>query len=238
MSKVRALLSEFPTPRQTRLGLLIALPVAMVLGPRTLAWADLALERWSGNELLTAAKLNRQLEATETAVHEAAPPGTIVAFGGPVPPDGWLTCDGSVVDGADARYAALYAVVGAAWGDGGDGVGPLFSLPDLRGRFLRGIDGGTGRDPGPRSASSPGANTGIGVGTVQDDSMASHSHGQQLEGNGNPPSPFVASGGSGTTRAGRFTSGAPGTAPQLMTDATGGPENRPENAAVVFVIKW
>ena len=61
------------------------------------------------------------------------PTGMIVQFGGASAPSGWKLCDGSALSSAD--YAALYAVIGTAFG--GDGA-PNFNLPDLRQKFPRG----------------------------------------------------------------------------------------------------
>jgi len=103
------------------------------------------------------------------------PVGAIVAFGGAVAPAGWLLCDGSLV--ARASFADLYAVVGDAYGEG-DGA-TTFHLPDLRGRFPRGVDGGVGRDPDApsRVASNSGGNVGDAVGSLQDDAVQGHRHG-------------------------------------------------------------
>jgi microcystin-dependent protein len=74
------------------------------------------------------------------------PPGTVVAFAASQPPPGWLLCDGSTV--SRAQYPQLFSTIGTTYG-AGDGSS-TFQLPDLRGRFVRGFDGGTGRDPGAR----------------------------------------------------------------------------------------
>jgi len=77
----------------------------------------------------------------------------------------WLFCDGRAV--SRATYQALFAVIKTSWGSG-DGT-TTFNLPDLRGSFVRGVDDGTGRDPGgsARHAINPGGNTGDDVGTGQ-----------------------------------------------------------------------
>lgn len=93
------------------------------------------------------------------------PAGTILSYGGATAPSGWLLCDGSAI--SRATYAALYAAISVAWGYGDNST--TFNLPDLRGRFLRGVDGGVGRDPNrtTRTASATGGNTGDAVGTLQ-----------------------------------------------------------------------
>ncbi len=75
-----------------------------------------------------------QVDDIEAMLPEV-PAGTIVAYGGPNVPSGWLLCDGSPKDRLDARYTALFDAIGTRWG--GDGA-PNFNLPDLRGIFLRG----------------------------------------------------------------------------------------------------
>lgn len=63
------------------------------------------------------------------------PPGTVVAYGGSTAPAAWLLCDGSAV--SRAAYAALFAVLGTAFGVG-DGSS-TFNVPDLRQRFPLGL---------------------------------------------------------------------------------------------------
>lgn len=60
----------------------------------------------------------------------AVPVGTVVAFVGATPPDGWLLCDGAPFD--PTKYPALQALLGSA------------STPDLTSRFLVGAGQGTG----------------------------------------------------------------------------------------------
>lgn len=101
--------------------------------------------------------------------------GSIVAYAcvanqASPPPDGWLLCDGRAV--SRSTYDDLFAVIGTLHG-GGDGVN-TFNLPDYRGRFLRGVDDGTGRDPdaATRSGAAVGGATGDKVGSVQSDATA------------------------------------------------------------------
>ena len=120
---------------------------------------------------------------------QVTPTGTIQPHAGATAPEGFLVCDGSIVNIAD--YPKLYAVIGTSWGHGNEvspGVsdGLTFHLPDLRGRFLRGTDNPSGipgeeagRDPDAdlRTGNAPGGNTGNNVGSVQDDDFGSHGHG-------------------------------------------------------------
>jgi microcystin-dependent protein len=63
------------------------------------------------------------------------PIGAIVAWAGPKEnvPSNYLVCDGSYLKTAD--YGALFKAISYSWG----GNGSTFYLPDLMGRFLRGV---------------------------------------------------------------------------------------------------
>ncbi|USP03337.1 phage tail protein [Bartonella taylorii] len=93
------------------------------------------------------------------------PSGFIGTFGMQSLPDGWLLCDGKAY--SRSVYSTLFETIGTVWGEG-DGV-TTFNVPDLRGMFLRGFDGGRHIDQGRFFAS------------VQTDLMQSHQHrGQTL----------------------------------------------------------
>ncbi|MGE3311847.1 MAG: phage tail protein [Limisphaerales bacterium] len=118
--------------------------------------------------------------ATPPAV-ATLPVGSIVAFGGPssaIPDsEGWLLCDGRELSAT--RYPELHGVIGTSWGRGRSSG--TFLLPDLRGRFLRGVNyaaEGALRDPDPdaRGASGPGGNSGNEVGSLQEDTAGPHVH--------------------------------------------------------------
>jgi hypothetical protein len=95
------------------------------------------------------------------------PVGSIIAYGGKPEklPDGWLLCDGKLVNRDD--YPELYQALDGAFGVNGTD----FYLPDLRGRFLRGVAGESDLDPGrdSRKAMNQGGNEGNKVGSVQGD---------------------------------------------------------------------
>lgn len=184
------------------------------------------------------------------------PPGSILPYGGDAStaPDGWILCDGRPLP--IATYGRLHAAIGFAWGNPGAGQ---FRVPDLRGLFLRGVDGSpvtgeSGRDPdrgdAARSQIHPGANFGNRVGSWQPDGIASHSHdvwslvfnGNAWGTGGNPENPYNSN---GLLTAWEPNPGAQ--PPQTYYGATrdgeryisstGGAETRPKNAYVNYLIK-
>jgi microcystin-dependent protein len=88
--------------------------------------------------------------------------------------NGWLVCDGAILE-RDA-YPELFRVLGAIHGHG-DGV-RTFTLPDYRGRFLRGVSGGSARDEDAleRAAAAAGGHSGNNVGSIQEDAIGLHEH--------------------------------------------------------------
>jgi microcystin-dependent protein len=89
------------------------------------------------------------------------PIGTVWEFAGPNAPAGWAFCDGSSKSTTDPLYAALFAVIGYAYG----GAGANFNLPDRRGRV------GVGRYQGDPLFGTLGARGGS-----RDLIIVSHSH--------------------------------------------------------------
>jgi microcystin-dependent protein len=141
------------------------------------------------------------------------PSGGIMAFAMNSEPSGWLAANGSAV--SRTLYAALFAAIGTTYG-AGDGS-TTFTLPDLRGYFVRGS--GTNSD---------GAASGT-FGGKQADSFADHNHtinsGQQ---NGS-------SNGCGANntyqKANDYACGLG------ATGSSGGTETRPKNIAMLYCIK-
>ena len=162
------------------------------------------------------------------------PTGAILPYAGASTPAGWLPCDGRVVFKAD--YPRLYSVIGITWG-AFDTSRNYFQLPDLRGQFLRGVSAGSGKDPeaDARTASGPGGNAGNQVGTLQTDQFVSHTH--SLAYPGSILGVFVL----GSTNPG--WDNPPGrhyyqsAGMNLSINPYGGPETRPVNAAVNYMIK-
>ncbi len=184
-----------------------------------------------------------------------------MAYAGQTAPAGWIPCDGRALDGDVAQFAALRTVLGTAWGDGSSGTGAVagvtdFNVPDLRGRFLRGVDDGVGRDPEAttRSASAPGGSAGDAVGSVQLEAFGSHGHQVGTVNYGGSPSPSYGmvvrsvinwpGGNNGAYLHYRYGPGpgggtfvSPSDQDAVRAFASGGAETRPVNAAVRYLIK-
>ena len=199
------------------------------IGDGQVATADLA------NASVTTAKLaDASVDLTKiiSAIKESlCPTGTILPFAGDTAPTGWFLCNGQALN--RTTYSVLYGVVGTRFGTT---AGDNFLVPDLRGRFLRGRDGGAARDEdrSSRTAMNSGGATGDAVGSVQSDSFASHSH---------PYNDifYSESGGtvSVTSNKGSGDSDGDNSGWQISrtTSNTGGSETRPENANVNYIIK-
>lgn len=166
-----------------------------------------------------AADVNANFQALVDAINAKIAVGTVIAFAGPVCPTGTVLANGSAV--SRTTYATLFAAIGTSHGSG-DGA-TTFNLPDYRGRFLRGVDGGAGNDPdrASRTAMNPGGNIGDLVGSLQADDFKSHSHGGAVA---NAGSSFLAG---GAVYGVNFAT---------LTAPAGGNETRPKNANVNFCI--
>jgi microcystin-dependent protein len=190
------------------------------------------MNSFSDGETLTAGKLNTNFQTLKTAIAsiETIPPGTIVAFGGTTPPTGWLLCDGTAVN--QTTYANLYAAIGCNFGCSGGN----FHLPDLRGRFLRGRDGGSGRDPdsGARTAMNTGGNSADNVGSVQGDAFQGHWHDLHLVTNSSTMGGGDNTGSTGIVRTGAVQNAASDGVNGIPRTTS---ETRPVNASVNFIVK-
>jgi hypothetical protein len=163
----------------------------------------------------------------QNAVNVSVPIGTIMAYGGDtanatlaqeLAKQGWLPCNGGIV--SRQEYGELFGAIQTAFGTDNAAT---FRLPDLRGRFPRGVDQNAGRDPdrGGRGASAGGGNGGDRVGSVQDDMFGRHTHGYDQFPNSR-----------GGIASGNYWQGG-----RVQTDAAGGNETRPKNLYVNWIIK-
>ena len=209
------------------------------LGSTEYAWANGYIDN-----LVTATITTSTLVATTLTVTTivatgggVAPTGSILAYGAAAAPTGYLLCNGASV--SRSTYAALFAVIGTAYGTSD---GSSFNVPDLRGRFLRGVDSGEGTDPnaGTRTAMATGGNTGDTVGSVQLDAFQGHYH--DLDGVDENIATYQ------LANVWAATAGNNGGGPSAITvtnptaDGTNGTprtssETRPKNAGVHYIIR-
>ena len=153
---------------------------------------------------------------------QQVPPGTVAMWaGGDPPPRGWFNCYGGAV--SRSTYAALFAVIGTAYG-AGDGS-TTFNLPDMSARFPLGRGGGRNR----------GDTGGAETHRLTVDEMPVHAH--QLHG--------VRTDGAGLTR--NRVTGTVGSANDIaagsnygVQEAGGGQthNNMPPYFVINFIIKW
>jgi microcystin-dependent protein len=186
----------------------------------------------SGNPDGTSSTLVTEQYVTSaiSAVASGAPIGAMIMWASETLPVGsgtWFECNGTTV--SRTTYAALFAVIGVAWGSG-DGS-TTFNLPDSRGMFPRGWNHGkvTGNfDPNAatRVLSATGGLTGDHVGTQQADAFETHQHTYTLVGGSTSVSGI---GSTNVLPTGNSSSPNGG--------ATGGSETRPSNFGVMFIIK-
>jgi len=240
---------DLPVPRWARIAALVVVPGAVILATTAIVRAGVP-NVFATGDTLSAQKVNDNFAGldgriTTLEATPGVPSGTIIAFGGATAPTGWLPCDGTQLDGTNAKYAALYAAVGTAYG--GNTTSMQFNLPDLRGRFLRGWDHGAGHDP--EAAARTGGDA---VGSQQGDETHSHGHGVNDPGHAHG---FSAFGWDSPWVSGHWLGGAtqapaqPGYTFWLESLGTaavgtgisiqpqGGAETRPANVAVNYIIK-
>lgn len=155
------------------------------------------------------------------------PIGSVLMFGGAKDhlPSGWLYCDGSIV--SQHEYQDLFNVVGHSFGNIAEtpayDPNKQFFLPDLRGRFVRGVDDRSDRDPdlSLRTDMQSEKIPATGVGSIQPDQVREHSHTYT----------HLATEGSGIVSGNHWAMGG------ADTSKYGGKENRPLNVAVYFIIR-
>jgi microcystin-dependent protein len=154
---------------------------------------------------------DRVIESYNGTSAGGTPPGAVMHFAMSAVPVGWLECNGQNV--GRVTYASLYAAIGTTYGTGNGTT--TFTLPDLRGEFIRGWSNG-------RS----GVDVSRAIGSTQADDFKSHTHGLNTgTGNGGQGFPGEFQSAYGTNLQGRIT-------------ATGGTETRPRNIAMMACIKF
>ena len=171
------------------------------------------------------------LSTTGVAPVDTIPTGSVIAFAGASAPTGWLMCNGAAV--SRTTYAALFSTLGSTYG-AGDGS-TTFNLPDLRGEFVRGLDGGRGVDSGRALGSAQSGENASHLHTGSTASAGDHSHSSNVyKGGPNPggwSTSFAPSGDIIQTK----TTGAH--THTVTINTSGGTEARPRNIAMNYIIK-
>ena len=117
--------------------------------------------------------------------------------------------------------------------DSGDGSS-TFTLPDYRGRFLRGFNNTAGTDPDASSRTNRGdGTTGDAVGTKQADEFETHNHNMQYYRNGSN----AVSGSAYMMIGGYQGSLTASTNNYPLPEKGGSTETRPTNINVMYCIK-
>lgn len=137
----------------------------------------------------------------------SVPPGTVIYVARNTAPDGYIKANGAQV--SRTVYADLFAAIGTTFGAGNGTT--TFTLPDLRGEFIRGWSDGRSVD------------TGRTFGSAQADELRSHTHFVTTIST-------VSSGEEGLRNGPQDGSAS--------TTAFGGSETRPRNIALLAVIKF
>lgn len=142
---------------------------------------------------------------------------------------GWMICDGRSLP--CSSYSELFDVLGFLYGKKTNSSGDSFAIPDYRGLFLRGVDGGSGMDPDAATRiASTGEGNSPGIGSLQCFAMEQHTHGYTSIGSV-APAQQGAGLSTGLAQPGEHTSMPED--PALVAI-----ETRPKNIAVNYIIRF
>lgn len=167
----------------------------------------------------------------EALINNLQPAGQVSYFAMLTAPTGWLIADGSNV--SRATYSRLFAAIGTTFGAGNGST--TFTLPDLRGEFLRALDLGRGVDASRTLGSSQSSQNLAHLHSGSTSTSGEHVHTMNSYGYGNSPPRFGSGGGNyygdvTTTPAGGHTH-------TLSIGQSGGSEARPRNIALLACIR-
>ena len=213
-------------------GIFTGVGIALGTGIGTIALyaVSVTLNTFMAGTPINAAKMNENFTNLKTAVDAAVPAGTVFAYTGTTAPDGFLICNGNAYP--KSSYPALAALLETATGSrfGAPDIS-TFRVPDLRGRFLRGVNDASGNDPDAsgRYALYTGGSDQDNIGSYQDDMLKSHTHS------------YISNGGTDNDQDGSGPGNGMGWPSSFQTGSSptlGGNETRPKNVYVNFIIKY
>ena len=118
----------------------------------------------SGNIVVGKAKEAESLPVDNVYPPQLSPIGSLVAFAGATLPYGYLECDGQDVTRV-GDYTSLFGVIGTTYGAGNGTT--TFTIPDLRGQFIRGLASDDDVDPDGETRV---------IGSIQTDGTKKHYH--------------------------------------------------------------
>jgi hypothetical protein len=181
-----------------------------------------------------------------TTITQAVPAGAVYSFVQPVPPTGWISCEGVIVPNGvgtvttsfgniNADFTNLHVAVGTKFGAAGQ-------LPDLRGYFVRGH--GTNSDGTAATGN---------LGRKQVDTVKPHTHtGTTVSGGSHEHNVNIVVGSTGAGSAlmaanaasNEFPTGRIDVQPSgahthtFTTDSAGSVETAPKNISLLYCIKY
>lgn len=187
--------------------------------------------------------------------YNGLPIGSIIIWAGEESPPGWQICRGQRK--SKSGNTKLYEAIGGYWNkDVGDNA-DFFQLPDLRGVFIRGVNGSRDdmyKDEGPRKSITGKSVFNYTVGSFQNDnfqehdhgggdhkhSTGNHTHGLKVWDKNNVRYNKASAAYIGTTQRGTArteNSSVPVYNSGTIIKNNGGSETRPKNAYVHYIIK-
>jgi microcystin-dependent protein len=167
---------------------------------------------------------------TVTAMIFNVPVGTVMPFMGNfdklagLTASGWHYCNGDQLN--KDQYPLLFDMIGYSCG----GSGVNFHLPDMRGVFVRGVDGNRGQDPDKTDRNRQGTSDKVGdiAGSYQGDQFKKHTHKTKIH----MPNPgFLI-----THQRTDWCPPSNNIAVQTEPQEEGGHETRPKNISAHYII--
>lgn len=161
--------------------------------------------------------------------YNAVPPGTVLHSARTTAPTGWLVCDGSLY--SRDLYPRLFDAIGTTFGTT---TTSNFRVPDLRDEFIRGANQGGGRDVGTTESSMLGSHAHSGSTA----SAGTHSHSLPSNADDGTGNTWIADSAGNSVGRVANTGSAGAHTHTFTTNSTGGTETRPQNVALLPIIKF